>query len=172
MKGFTLIELLVVVLIIGILAAVALPQYQKAVWKARFSEVDATINALDKQVELFRLDGGFSGNFATPEDMDINVFENMTPQTGSWTGWYCSKYACYRIERTSALSFGWVGRIYEKENKQNLLVLMYYGADIDNPSRIIHGCGYDPAVSGNDLGKIFCEGKRKQGWEDVGEELE
>ena len=54
-SAFTLIELLVVVLIIGILAAVALPQYQKAVWKARFAKDIATIESLKPAADAFLL---------------------------------------------------------------------------------------------------------------------
>ncbi len=90
-KAFTLIELLVVVLIIGILAAVALPQYQKAVRKARLSQLDVTINALTKAIDVYVLENGYQEISLSYEDLgitalscDSNTQNNCINKHGTW----------------------------------------------------------------------------------------
>jgi len=70
-KGFTLIELLVVVLIIGILASVALPQYNKAVLHTRYATLKKLTHSIAAAQEVYYLKNNeYSTDF---ENLDIQM---------------------------------------------------------------------------------------------------
>ncbi|MBR2864705.1 MAG: prepilin-type N-terminal cleavage/methylation domain-containing protein [Elusimicrobiaceae bacterium] len=74
-KGFTLIELLVVVLIIGILSAVALPQYTKAVEKARAAEAFTMLKSLSDAAVIYYMQNGSYTGFSN-DTIDISMPES------------------------------------------------------------------------------------------------
>ena len=88
-QAFTLIELLVVVLIIGILAAIAVPQYQKAVVKSRLSTLKELVSSIKNAEEVYYLaNGNYTDKF---EDLDITL-PGRLDEDGVYYGdyWYCS----------------------------------------------------------------------------------
>ena len=87
--GFTLIELLVVVLIIGILAAMAMPQYFKAVERSRMTEAVTLMDSIAKAqrrkfMQTNRYANRFEGLDVSPKGATGNVYYTKgDPQTGA-----------------------------------------------------------------------------------------
>lgn len=132
-KGFTLIELLVVVLIIGILAAMAMPQYFKAVERSRMTEADTLLGSIAQaQRRKFLQINKFVTNYraldVSPKDSNGSTYYTKgNPATGangngfavvlSGTTFQTGKATATRHAATGALQYEYsLSRYYQGDN--------------------------------------------------------
>ncbi len=125
-RGFTLIELLVVVLIIGILVAVAVPQYQVAVEKARVAQMLPMMRHIYDALALYKLE---HGNYWNEED-DLPSWDELgiEPPSGfsqnAYTEFYNDTWYCFPNEERT-------GYVY-CNSEQSYTIKMWQPDDADS----------------------------------------
>lgn len=98
-KGFTLIELLVIVIIIGILAALALPLYFKAMEKSRISEAATLLGAIAKAEQRYKLqDNEYTDRI---NNLDIDILDHTLEQIATGNS-FDTKYFNFILGNESA----------------------------------------------------------------------
>ncbi len=103
-KGFTLIELLIVVAIIGILAAIAVPNFLNAQMKAKISRVKADFRSISTAFSMYQLDNNlYPPDFWGPCE-DVNAYKMLTTPVA-----YMSSVEAFRDFFTNENANGAIG---------------------------------------------------------------
>ena len=144
--GFTLIELLVVVLIIGILSAVALPQYTLAVEKSRLVEAQTVMKYVHNAMKVRYLECGGDN------ECMYQVQDYLELQGGEWDGPinYKTKHYTYDFDMQVCA--------HQNRGDYNICSAGFFWEEVVNDTN--KGC-----EGVTDLGKKICRGLEKDGYD-------
>jgi len=119
-KGFTLVELMIVIVIVGILSAVAIPQFMKQTKKAVATEATSQTSAITKQAATYNLEtpittvdtdcSDYSGTLPTGTKFAYGCSGSATAFVVTATGATGTNAAGITVTQTSDLSTGVVGK--------------------------------------------------------------
>jgi len=150
-SGFTLVEILIVVIILGILAAIVIPQFTNASEDARKSSLTSQLQTLRSQVELYKLQHRDSYPTGAASAAGSSALTTSSTFTAFW-----AKMATKTDEDGVVDATGEFGPYLQSEPKNNLNGLSALGTA---PAA---GVGF--VLDAN--GKIFATGKNPSAWFD------
>ncbi len=171
-RAFTLIELLVVVLIIGVLSAIALPQYTMAVEKSRATEAMTNIATIKQQMQLYIMENGLPSG--SEDRVYYKNFSNAELSGGEWkydTDYQTKKFYYYQPHVNNRGGYVEVAR-NDGENDLFTLYSTTYpqGESYNNDSPI--GGWYNSCITfWSDLGRKICKQYESLGWKYIDGEI-
>ena len=146
-QGFTLLELLVVVLIIGILAGIALPQYQKSVEKAKLSEALLNFQVIYNSAQRHLL-----MDYPSEEGFDLMDILDVELSGGEWNE-DSEEYTTKDFKYSATIHSG------------NYSIYIFRTPDDKYELYQDNQTPKTCCTSGTDIGEFICRYLESQGWQ-------